>query len=123
MISSCLGQRMRLLRSGWSVGSRSTSTELLARRLVYLVHAGELEPVEPDTATAAGAHVHRYALGHHRGHGAGAHRTLDDAGGAGIRQPGGVRLSRHLRPFQPFLFCSPDIVSTPQTDVLEDAIL
>src|SRR5215207_1211270 len=58
--------------------------ELLASRLVYLIYAGELEPVEPDPTAAARTHVHRYALGGHRSHDVGAHRALDDAVLAGI---------------------------------------
>src|SRR5215213_11997799 len=96
--------------------------ELLARRLVRFVHARELEPVEPDPPTPPGAHVHRDALGLHLGHGVGAHRALDNAVLAGIWQSSGVRISSHLRPFRPFFSYSPDIVSTPQADVLKCAI-
>src|SRR5918995_6129167 len=42
--------------------------ELLSSRLVYFVHAGELEPVEPDPTASPGTHVNRYALGAHGGH-------------------------------------------------------
>src|SRR5215208_7731733 len=43
--------------------------ELLAGRLVYLVHSGELEPGEPDPTASPSAHVHRDTLGGHGGHG------------------------------------------------------
>jgi len=42
--------------------------ELLSRRLVYFVYAGELELVEPDPAASPGAHVHRDTLSCHGGH-------------------------------------------------------
>src|SRR5829696_5421070 len=59
--------------------------ELLASRLVYLINAGEFEPVEPDPTASPSTHVHRHTLGAHGGHGVGAHRALDDALLAGIR--------------------------------------
>jgi len=59
--------------------------ELLARRLVRLVSARQLEPVESYPSAPPGAHVDRDALGLHPGHDVRALRTLDYAGLAPTR--------------------------------------